>query len=165
MNLLNKEKTSMHKAMLKTMALVAAAAALMLPIATRIAMAQGAPSGPGLQSPPPAMEEPGTRSFTMVSVEVDDAKIWLPSVIAVEQGDKVKLTLKNLVPGAVNQHGFTIPAYNVTEVVTRGEPKTVTFVADKAGVFPFSCQLHPAHIGGSLIVEPKEGLKPATLTR
>ncbi len=156
----------MHKTMLKTMALVAAVAALMLPITTRVAMAQAAaPSAPGLVSPAPAMDEPGTRSFTMVSVEVDDAKIWLPSVIAVEQGDKVKLTLKNLVPGAVNQHGFTIPAYNITEVVTRGEPKTVTFVADKAGVFPFSCQLHPAHIGGSLIVEPKEGLKPASLTR
>jgi plastocyanin len=157
--------TTANRAMLKTMAAIAAVATLILIGANRIAMAQGAaPSSPGLVSPPPT-DEPGTRSFTMVSVEVDDAKIWLPSVIAVEQGDKVKLTLKNLVPGAVNQHGFTIPAYNVTEVVTRGEPKTVTFVADKAGVYPFSCQLHPAHIGGSLIVEPKEGLKPASLTR
>ena len=151
----------MTKAMLKTMAAIAVVASLMISGANRIAMAQGASPA----APAPAMEEPGTRSFTMVSVEVDDAKIWLPSVIAVEQGDKVKLTLKNLVPGAVNQHGFTIPAYNVTEVVTRGVPKTVTFVADKAGVFPFSCQLHPAHIGGSLIVEPKEGVKPASLTR
>jgi len=156
----------MTKVTLKTIVAIAAVAALMLPIASRIAMAQGAaPSAPGLQSPPPAADEPGTRSFTLVSVEADDAKIWLPSVIAVEQGDKVTLTLKNLVPGASNQHGFTIPAYNITEVVTRGVPKTITFVADKAGVFPFSCQLHPAHIGGSLIVEPKEGVKPASLTR
>jgi plastocyanin len=139
----------MSKAMLKTMAAIAAVMALMLPGASRIAMAQGA-------APAPAMEEPGTRSFTMVSVEDDGAKIWLPSVIAVEQGDKVKLTLKNLVPGAENQHGFSIPAYNITEVVTRGEPKTVTFVADKPGVYPFLCQLHAAHIGGSLIVEPKK---------
>ena len=141
-----------YRAMLKTMAAIAVVASFMISGANRIAMAQGAAPA----APAPAMDEPGTRSFTMVSVEVDDAKIWLPSVIAVEQGDKVKLTLKNLVPGAVNQHGFTIPAYNITEVVTRGEPKTVTFVADKAGVFPFSCQLHPAHIGGSLIVEPKK---------
>jgi plastocyanin len=155
-----------NSAMLKTMAAIAVVAAFTLPGANRIAMAQGAaPSAPGLVSPPPAADEPGTRSFTMVSVEVDDAKVWLPSVIAVEQGDKVKLTLKNLVPGASNQHGFTIPAYNITEIVTRGEPKTITFVADKAGVYPFSCQLHPAHIGGSLIVEPKEGLKPASLMR
>ena len=144
----------MTKAMLKTMAAIAVVAAFMLPGANRIAMAQGA--APAAPAPAPAMDEPGTRSFTMVSVEVDDAKIWLPSVIAVEQGDKVKLTLKNLVPGASNQHGFTIPAYNITEVVTRGEPKTITFVADKAGVFPFFCQLHPGHIGGSLIVEPKK---------
>jgi len=155
-----------NSAMLKTMAAIAVVAAFTLPGANGIAMAQGAaPSAPGLVSPPPAADEPGTRSFTMVSVEVDDAKVWLPSVIAVEQGDKVKLTLKNLVPGASNQHGFTIPAYNITEIVTRGEPKTITFVADKAGVYPFSCQLHPAHIGGSLIVEPKEGLKPASLVR
>jgi plastocyanin len=155
-----------NSAMLKTMAAIAVVAAFTLSGANRVAMAQGAASSaPGLTSPPPAADEPGTRSFTLVSVEVDDAKIWLPSVIAVEQGDKVKLTLKNLVPGATNQHGFTIPAYNITEIVTRGEPKTITFVADKAGVFPFSCQLHPAHIGGSLIVEPKEGLKPASLTR
>ena len=142
----------MTKTMLKTMAAIAAVATLMLMGANRIAMAQGASPA----APPPAMEEPGTRSFTMVSIEADGAKIWLPSVIAVEQGDKVKLTLKNLVPGADNKHGFTIPAYNVTEVVTRDEPKTITFVADKAGVFPYSCQLHPAHIGGSLIVEPKK---------
>jgi nitrosocyanin len=149
----NKEKTSMRKTMLRTIAAIAAVAALMIPSARRIAMAQGA--APAAQAP--AMDEPGTRSFTMVSIEDDGAKIWLPSVIAVEQGDKVKLTLKNLVPGAENKHGFTIPAYNITEVVTRGEPpKTITFVADKAGVFPFFCQLHAAHIGGSLIVEPKK---------
>ncbi|MGA9724322.1 MAG: cupredoxin domain-containing protein [Candidatus Binatus sp.] len=141
----------MRKAMLKTMAAMTAVVALTLPSASRIAMAQGAAPAPA-----PAMEEPGTRSFTMVSIEDDGAKIWLPSVIAVEQGDKVKLTLKNLVPGAENQHGFTIPAYNITEVVTRGEPKTVSFVADKPGVYPFFCQLHAAHIGGSLIVEPKK---------
>jgi plastocyanin len=155
--------TTANRTMLKTMTAIAAMATLMLIGANRIAMAQGA--APGLVSPPPAADEPGTRSFTMVSVEVDGAKIWLPSVIAVEQGDKVKLTLKNLVPGADNKHGFSIPAYNVTEVVTRDEPKTITFVADKAGTFPFLCQLHAAHIGGSLIVEPKEGLKPASLTR
>jgi len=142
----------MTKAMFKTMAAIAVVASFMFSGANRIAMAQGAAPA----APAPAMEEPGTRSFTLVSVEVDDTKFWLPSVIAVEQGDKVKLTLKNQVPGASNQHGFTIPAYNITEVVTRGEPKTITFVADKAGVFPFSCQLHPAHIGGSLIVEPKK---------
>jgi len=25
-------------------------------------------------------------------------------------------------------------------------------VADKAGIFPIICQLHPAHVGGQLVV-------------
>ena len=28
------------------------------------------------------------------------------------------------------------------------------FTADKAGVFPISCQLHPAHVAGQLVVVP-----------
>ena len=136
--------------MIKTMAVIAAAAAFMLPV-NRYAYAQGAPAAAAAPA-----EEPGTKSFKLVSVEVDGTKFWLPSVIAVEQGDKVKLTLENKVPGPSNQHGFTIPDYNITEVVTRDTPKVITFVADKPGVFQYSCQLHPAHIGGSLIVEPKK---------
>lgn len=128
-----------------------AAAALMLPRAFTVAFAADAP--PTAAAAP---EEAGVKSFTLVSVEVDDTKFWLPSSVVVDQGDKVKLTLKNQVPGASNQHGFAIPAYNITEVVTRGTPKTITFTADKAGTFPFSCQLHPAHVGGQLIVMPKK---------
>jgi plastocyanin len=149
----NKENLSMSKAIFKTLAVLAAAAAFMLPGANRNTFAADAAPSPAAA---PAPEEPGTRSFTLVSVEVDGTKFWLPSVIAVEQGDKVKLTLINNVPGAENKHGFTIPAYNITEVVTRGVPTKVSFVADKPGPFPYSCQLHPAHIGGSLIVEPKK---------
>jgi len=142
----------MSKLIFKTLAVLAAAAAFMFASANRGTFA--ADAAPSAAAAP--AEEPGTRSFTLVSVEVDGTKFWLPSAIAVEQGDKVKLTLINNVPGASNQHGFTIPAYNITEVVTRGVPKTITFTADKPGPFPYSCQLHPAHIGGSLIVEPKK---------
>jgi nitrosocyanin len=99
------------------------------------------------ENPPGAV-----KTFTMVAVMVDEAKFWLPSSITVEQGDHVKLTLKNNIPGADNQHGFSIPAYGITEIVTRGTPKTIEFTADKPGVFPYICQLHPAHIGGQLLV-------------
>ncbi len=143
----------MSKVMIRILAVIAAAAAFMLPGATRNAYAaDAAPSAAAA----PAPQEPGTANATLVSVEVNDVKFWLPGSLTVEQGDKVKLTLKNQVPGASNQHGFTIPGYSITEVVTRGTPKTITFVADKAGVFPFSCQLHPAHVGGQLIVVPKK---------
>ncbi|HXW85158.1 MAG TPA: cupredoxin domain-containing protein [Candidatus Binataceae bacterium] len=105
--------------------------------------------------------QPGT--FTIVSVLIDDVKFWIPSSIVVRQGDHVKLTLKNMVPGADDKHGFALPAFNVQEIVTRGTPKTVSFVADKVGVFPYFCQLHGAHVGGQLIVLPKEGVQGAEM--
>lgn len=144
----------MTRVLIKSMAVIAVTAAFMMPRAVRNAVAADAPSPAAAAKPAP--DEPGTVSATLVSVEVNDAKFWLPGLIVVTQGDKVKLTLKNQVPGASNQHGFTIPAYNITEVVTRGTPKTITFVADKPGVFPFGCQLHPAHVGGQLVVMPKK---------
>jgi nitrosocyanin len=97
----------------------------------------------------------GEKKFTLASELIGDTKFWLPSTIVVQQGDKVTLNLKNEVPGSAVTHGFELPAYNVSEVVTRGEkPKVVHFTADKAGVFPYYCQLHGAHVGGQLIVEP-----------
>lgn len=93
-------------------------------------------------------------SLTVVNMEYEGTKIWLPGTLVVKKGSKVTLKLINNVPSDPNQHGFSIPAYNIAEVVTRGEPKTVEFVADKEGVFPVNCQLHPAHVGGELVVLP-----------
>ena len=98
---------------------------------------------------------PGEKKFTLVSEQLGDTKFWLPSTIVVEPGDKVTLTLKNEVPGTAVTHGFELPAFKVSEVVTRGEkPKVVHFTADKAGIYPYYCQLHPGHVGGQLVVEP-----------
>jgi nitrosocyanin len=136
---------------LRTLTILVIAGAVMLSAGARPGIAAEAqPSAAG------AAPDGGTTNFTLVSVLIDDVKFWLPSTIVVNQGDKVKLTLKNQVPGADVTHGFTIPGYNIAEVVTRGQPKTITFVADKAGVFPYYCQLHPAHIGGQLIVRAKQ---------
>ena len=100
---------------------------------------------------------PGEKKFTLVSEQIGDTKFWLPSTIVVDPGDKVTLTLKNEVPGAaVATHGFELPAFHISEVVTRGEkPKVVHFTADKPGVYPYYCQLHGAHVGGQLVVEAK----------
>ncbi|MFZ0660147.1 MAG: cupredoxin domain-containing protein [Candidatus Binataceae bacterium] len=99
--------------------------------------------------------QPGVQKFTVVAVQIGTTKFWLPSTIIVHQGDKVVLTLKNDIAGAEDRHGFSLPAYNITEVIKRGEPKTVSFVASREGTFPYLCQLHAAHVGGQLIVEPK----------
>jgi plastocyanin len=94
-----------------------------------------------------------TRTFTVVNVEFEGTKIWVPSTIVVNKGDTVKIKLINNVKTDPNTHGYAIPAYNVAEVVTRGEPKEFQFTADKAGIFPINCQLHPAHVGGELVVQ------------
>jgi len=93
-------------------------------------------------------------SLTIVNVEYEGSKLWLPGTITVKKGTKVTLKLINNVPSEPNQHGFAIPDYKVAEVVNRGEPKTVEFTADRVGVFPIICQLHPAHVGGQLVVLP-----------
>ena len=92
------------------------------------------------------------RQFTVVNIEYEGSKIWVPGTLVVKKGDKVKIKLINNVKSDPNQHGFAIAAYNIAAVVTRGEPGNVEFTADKAGIFPITCQLHPAHVGGELIV-------------
>jgi len=92
------------------------------------------------------------RQFTVVNIEFEGSKIWVPGTLVVKKGDTVKIKLINNVKSDPNQHGFAIAAYNIAAVVTRGEPATVEFKADKAGIFPINCQLHPAHVGGELVV-------------
>jgi nitrosocyanin len=104
-----------------------------------LAAAQGAPAG-------------AKTSLTVVNIEYEGTKVWVPTTIVVKKGTPVSLKLINNVPSDPNQHGFAIPDYKVAEVVNRGEPKTVEFKADRAGIFPIICQLHPAHIGGQLVV-------------
>ena len=105
----------------------------------------------GVSGPLPVAAETA-QTFTLVNIEYEGSKLWLPGEITVTKGTKVTLKLVNNTPSG--DHGFQIPAFGVAAVVKKGEPATVEFTADKAGVFPFSCQLHPAHVGGQLVVQP-----------
>ena len=97
-------------------------------------------------------QTPPTVAQTFVNLEYEGTKIWLPGTLVVKQGTKVTLKLINNVPSDPKEHGFAIPAYSIAETVVRGEPKTVEFTADKPGIFPITCHLHPAHVGGELVV-------------
>jgi nitrosocyanin len=109
----------------------------------------------GLLAAPSAVRaDAPTMSFTVVNIEYEGTKVWTPGTLVVKKGTLVKVRLINNVPTDPNQHGFAIPAFNVAAVVTRGTPETVEFTADKEGVFPITCQLHPAHVGGELVVLP-----------
>lgn len=102
------------------------------------------------------------RSITLVNYESEGAQVdgkpgptvkqWLPGTIIVKKGDDVELTLINKVPSG--DHGFMIPDFKVTKVVSKGKKEVVTFKADKDGLFAMKCHLHPAHIGGQLLVLP-----------
>src|SRR2546427_11361732 len=98
-----------------------------------------------LAGPAPAAE-PAPLNLTVVNIEYEGSKIWVPGTIVVKKGDTVKIKLINNVKSDPNQHGFAIAAFNVAAVVNRGEPQNVEFKADKAGIFPINCQLHPAHV-------------------
>jgi nitrous-oxide reductase len=84
-----------------------------------------------------------------------------PTAIEVEQGDTVKVALTNIEQTTDELHGFGLLDYNINVVVDPGETKTVTFKADKPGVFPYYCTnfcsaLHQ-EMQGYLIVKPKKG--------
>lgn len=94
----------------------------------------------------------GEIKMTIVNIETGQGvKIWTPESITAKKGDTVTLTLVNKLDA---EHGFEIDAVKVKEVVGPQKTATVTFKADKAGIFPIKCQLHPPHVAGQLVVLP-----------
>lgn len=89
-------------------------------------------------------------SLTIVNiVTAQDVKIWVPESIFAKKGDVVQLRLVNKLDA---EHGYKIEAFGVEKVVAAESAETVTFTADKAGIFPISCQLHPPHVAGQIVV-------------
>ena len=92
----------------------------------------------------------GEVSLTIVNVVTpQDVKIWEPTSIAAKKGDKISLRLVNKHP---DEHGYEIAAFGVKEIVPGEKTATVSFVVDRAGIFPIKCHLHPAHVVGQLVV-------------
>lgn len=92
------------------------------------------------------------REITLVNYEYEGVKQWLPGTIIAKKGDDVQITLINNVPSGI--HGFFIPDFNVRKEVQKGKKEVVSFKADKDGLFSMKCHLHPAHVGGQLLVLP-----------
>jgi nitrosocyanin len=92
------------------------------------------------------------REVTLVNIEFEGSKIWVPGPIVVEKGDIVKIKAINNVKSDPAVHGLAIPAYGIELVVNAGKPESIEFKADKAGIFPIGCHLHPTHVGTQLVV-------------
>jgi hypothetical protein len=72
-----------------------------------------------------------------------------PGSITVNQGDTVKLEI-----WGVNgpSHASEVEGYGKTFVAKRGQLTTVTFVADKPGIFRIACQDHTPSMESYLVV-------------
>ncbi len=64
---------------------------------------------------------------------------FAPDVIRVNKGDEVIIHVTNIEQTRDELHGFAINDYNINLVIDPGETKTVSFTADKDGVFAFYC--------------------------
>src|SRR3989338_1794486 len=82
-----------------------------------------------------------TGELKEFTVEGSEYK-FSPASITVSQGDKVKITFKNV--GSIG-HNFVIGDLGVsTRVIPAGSTETVKLIADRSGTFAFYCSV-PGH--------------------
>ncbi len=99
-------------------------------------------------APPAAASRPVTpqeREFSVVLAVVgtEDAgqfRRWIPGTVVVNVGDTVILKVTNADPDGA--HGFALPAANIFQrAIPPGKTVTVRFVADRPGIYMFSCAM------------------------
>ena len=86
---------------------------------------------------------------------------FTPDIVELKVGDEVTWHITNIEQAQDATHGFALPGQNLSLSVEPGEATTISFVADKAGVYPFYCTefcsaLH-LEMMGYLLVSPAEG--------
>ncbi len=86
---------------------------------------------------------------------------FYPQRIEVNEGDLVTLHVTNIEETRDELHGLSLGEHNINIVVDPGETKTIEFVANKPGVYPYYCSnfcsaLHQ-EMQGYLFVKPKAG--------
>lgn len=78
-------------------------------------------------------QDGGRREVTIVAKKF----AFEPAVIEVDENDLVKITMRtDDIP-----HSFTLDAYRIARRAAPGQPTTFEFRADRAGSFPFYCNL------------------------
>ncbi|MDA8229942.1 MAG: Sec-dependent nitrous-oxide reductase [Magnetospirillum sp.] len=81
-----------------------------------------------------------------------------PEIVEVTEGDEVTFHMTNLERAEDETHGFAVSKHNVNLSLEPGKTSSVTFKANKAGVYPYYCTefcsaLH-LEMEGYLIVQP-----------
>lgn len=106
------------------------------------------------KEPFPAASAPAGGGYKLVAAA--DGKTWEnstyrwePGTVVVYQGDDVELQIWG-VNGAT--HPSKIEGYDKTFTVKRGQLTTLSFKADRAGVFRILCDAHAPSMTGTLVV-------------
>jgi nitrosocyanin len=105
-----------------------------------------------LMSSSGVIEAQSTTNVTLVNIEFEGTKVWVPGPVVVQKGDTVRIQALNNVKSDPPVHGLAIDAYGIQALVDMGKPEIIEFKADKAGIFPIICHLHPPHVGTQLVV-------------
>jgi nitrous-oxide reductase len=81
-----------------------------------------------------------TRQGNNVTVKMAAVRstLW-PTSFEVRRGDEVTIHMTNIEQTTDELHGLGITGYNINIVTDPGETKSVTFTADKTGVFAYYC--------------------------
>jgi nitrous-oxide reductase len=95
----------------------------------------------------------------MRSKFIFDAKAERKDSFTVKQGDRVFLHITNIDLDQDITHGLEVMDYNLNFEIQPGQTSTLSFTADKSGVFPIYCTnfcsaLHQ-EMSGHLLVQPK----------
>jgi nitrous-oxide reductase len=81
-----------------------------------------------------------TRNGNKVLVKMVAVRSTLtPTDFELKDGDEVTVAITNIEQTTDELHGFGLLDYNINIVVDPGETKTVTFKANKKGVYPYYC--------------------------
>lgn len=84
------------------------------------------------------------------------ADVFNPTYISVKKGDNVTIHFYNVEPFATDKHSFTITEgpYQTNVILSGGESKTWSFIANQTGIFTYWCSFHQPSMRGQLAVEP-----------
>jgi len=91
----------------------------------------------------------GYHVFTMTAKDAG----FDPGVITVKKGEKVRL----LITAVDCEHEFRLDAFDINQVLKKGDPETIEFTANRTGTFEFKCSVYcgkgHGKMKGKLVVE------------
>jgi nitrous-oxide reductase len=118
---------------------------------------------PMTQQPSPNKTDPGkegiVRDGTNVTVNMTSIRShFTPDIVSIKVGDTVKWHITNIEQAEDATHGFALPGQNLNLSIEPGETTSISFTAERPGVYPFYCTefcsaLH-LEMMGYLLIEP-----------